>query len=139
MIVFLSTQVVENSASNNHAVIVGDGSVGTTVVRVYDWGEYFASKFQKFEGILSHQTFNIKKDGSVSGRRFTEDEESNEVMLLNQGMNISSSLPDVLEPEGLSLTRQWYLYEQIREFCKDSCRDMVCPKPSACKPKSSGK
>ena len=34
------------------------------------------------------------------------------------------------EPEGLSLQRQWYLYEKIRNFCfDDRKKDLVTPEP----------
>ena len=31
----------------------------------------------------------------------------------------------------MSLERQWYLYEKIRQFCSDICKDLVCLKPLA--------
>ena len=38
-------------------------------------------------------------------------------------------LPQVISPPGLSLSRQWYLYRQIREYCREGTEDLVCPKP----------
>lgn len=40
------------------------------------------------------------------------------------------ALPDEIKPSGLTLERQWYLYDKIRQFC--SCNlaaDLTCPKP----------
>ena len=39
------------------------------------------------------------------------------------------NLPDIITPPGLSLQRQWYLFEKIRDFCSDATKDEVCPKP----------
>ena len=36
----------------------------------------------------------------------------------------------VIVPPGLSLERQWYLHDKIREFCPDHCKDLVCPRPT---------
>ena len=41
----------------------------------------------------------------------------------------ASQLPPVIVPNGLSLERQWYLFDKIREFCSDESKDLVCPKP----------
>ena len=34
---------------------------------------------------------------------------------------LSSDLPDEIVPPGLSLERQWYLYNKIHEFCPAHC------------------
>ena len=38
-------------------------------------------------------------------------------------------LPPVIEPVGLSPTRQWYLFRQIRDYCREGTQDLTCPKP----------
>ncbi|MCG8625900.1 MAG: hypothetical protein MJE68_28370, partial [Proteobacteria bacterium] len=42
-----------------------------------------------------------------------------------------TDLPPVIPPSGLSLERQQYLFEKIREFCREGTKDLVCPNPSA--------
>ena len=37
--------------------------------------------------------------------------------------------PQVIPSPGLSLTRQWYLFEQIRAFSSFESRDVTCPLP----------
>ena len=37
----------------------------------------------------------------------------------------------VISFPGLDIKCQRYLLEHIREYCDDSCKDIVCPKPSA--------
>ena len=34
-------------------------------------------------------------------------------------------LPELVVPPGLPLERQWYLYDKIREFCPDQCKDLA--------------
>ena len=34
-------------------------------------------------------------------------------------------------PPGLPLQRQWYLYNQVREYVKDSLQDVVCTLPNS--------
>lgn len=43
----------------------------------------------------------------------------------------TDELPPVITPHGLSSDRQWYLYNHIREFCRASTEDLVCPIPSS--------
>ena len=43
---------------------------------------------------------------------------------------VADKLPLVITLVGLSPTRQWYLYKQIREFRKDASEDYACPNPS---------
>lgn len=33
----------------------------------------------------------------------------------------------MIQPAGLTPTRQWYLYNEIRQYCTDSTKDLVCP------------
>ena len=41
----------------------------------------------------------------------------------------ASNLLPVIIPQGLSLKRQWYLCDKIREFCSGNTKDLMCPKP----------
>ena len=43
---------------------------------------------------------------------------------------LARELPPVISPAGLSTAREWYLYTQIREFCRDGTEDRTCPMPS---------
>ena len=49
----------------------------------------------------------------------------------------SSSMPELTIISGLSVQRQWYLYENIRVHCKSTlAADITCPKPKDPKPGS---
>ena len=41
----------------------------------------------------------------------------------------SGDLPLLITPTGLDATRQWYLYNEIREYCSEETQDRVCPLP----------
>lgn len=48
-----------------------------------------------------------------------------------------SVLPEEVQPKGLDLERQWYLYEKTRPLCHSNlARDTTCPKPLQPKPGS---
>ena len=39
--------------------------------------------------------------------------------------------PPSVTPAGLSLERRCYLYDKIREYCREDVRDIVCPNPDS--------
>ncbi|CAG8583885.1 24535_t:CDS:1, partial [Racocetra persica] len=48
--------------------------------------------------------------------------------------------PDEITPSGLSLERQWYLFEEVRPHIQNlSKRDFYCPRPQQAKPKKQNK
>ena len=66
------------------------------------------------------------------------DGDETEVQLLKKeapfGKNRAFRLPTKILPNGLSLERQWYLYEQIRTHIpRKQEKDMTCPKPNQAK------
>ncbi|CAG8853044.1 3020_t:CDS:1, partial [Gigaspora margarita] len=45
-------------------------------------------------------------------------------------------LPEIVTPRGISLERQWYLYNEIRKHIQDpKKRDIYCAQPNQPKPK----
>ena len=47
----------------------------------------------------------------------------------------SDQMPDEIIPPGIDAQRQWYLYEQIRQFCGSNlAADLICPEPQIPKP-----
>ena len=48
--------------------------------------------------------------------------------------SIPQGMPEELEPAGLSLVRQTYLYVNIRPHVPPHAKDMLCPKPSSSVP-----
>ena len=120
--------VVNDSAAVNIAQPTGleDGSV---VVTTYDWQNYFSRFCTKVKGIkkLHHLRFESASPGCIFVK---ERAGSTEVKRKDKSWKpTADQLPPVLPPSGLSLQRQWYLYEKIREFCPDHLKDTTCPRP----------
>lgn len=42
---------------------------------------------------------------------------------------IPEGMPRIVPPEGLSQKRREYLFNEIREFCTEESKDLVCPEP----------
>ena len=60
----------------------------------------------------------------------TSDSESTFVMLFDEEWQPAAhELSTAITPAGLPLARQLYLYEQIREYCRDGTEYLVCPNP----------
>ena len=45
-------------------------------------------------------------------------------------MCISTNLTEIIQTKGLSVDRQWYLHDTIRQFCSDDCKDSKPSNPS---------
>ena len=130
--------VVNNSAHCNHAQLVSreDGSV---IVPTYDWTDFFASSFKKVIGIkkLRHFRFSASEPGCVFTKQCCDSDEEEKVELLKHPLAPDpSEMPRIIVPKGLSAMRQWYLHDQIRQFCADEDKDKTCPLPSIPKPMS---
>lgn len=107
---------------------------GDLFVPTYNWSEYFEDHVIKtaLKGITKfhHFRFSCLKPGVVFVKSSSTAKEQ-EIRLLKEPSWKPSphDLPETVVPNGLSLERQLYLYEKIREFCTESTKDMVCPKP----------
>ena len=124
-------QVVETSADVNTSQLVGTQS-GETIVPVYDWANFLALHFRKVPHIKSyhHFHFNALTPGTVTIKQYSDSDETAFNMLTDYNWYTSANdLPQVIPPSGLSSSRQWYLYQQIREFCRPGTEDLTCPKP----------
>ena len=125
--------VVNESASVNIAQPTGleDGSV---VVTMYDWQEYFKTFCTKVTGIkkLHHLRFESASPGCIFEKERAGSTEVKRSILKDKTWSPKADqLPPVLPPSGLSIQRQWYLYNKIREFCPENFKDVTCPRPTA--------
>ncbi len=129
------SQVVERSAVCNEAqLVVGDD--GEVIVPTYDWTDFFATKFKKLPAIkkLHHLRMMSSMPGDVYVKERSDGQESQHSVLKPGVIFDPNELPSVVHPAGLSLQRQWYLYDKIREFCPEPDRDVTCPLPSDPRP-----
>ena len=124
-------RVVNESAAVNIAqpTALEDGSV---VVKTYNWQDYFATYCTKVAGIkkLHHLRFDSAHPGYIFVKEKSGSPEVKRCILKDKTWSPTvEQLPPVLTPSGLSLQRQWYLYEKIREYCPDNFQDITCPRP----------
>ena len=126
-------RAVNQSGSPNVAQLVGT-QAGDVIVPMYNWSEYFEDVTIKtaLKGISHMHHFQFKS--SAPGKVFVKDAIDNEERCINLLKSLpwhpySSDLPNPIVPAGLSLERQYYLYDKIREFVPEDLQDLVCPKP----------
>ena len=130
-------RVTNASAVVNTAQLCGIEK-GEVVVPTYDWKSFLQSRFKVLHNIKSYHHFRFSSEapGIVFVREHVDTEEHKLLLLRDSTWRPSQlHLPPIITPLGLSLDRQWYLYDSIRQFCPESARDHVCPKPLS--PKSS--
>ena len=127
-------KVVTDSAECNECQLVGTED-GEVLVQTYDWTAFLGSMFKKLDGILSFQHFRFSPDGTVHAKHSCEGQEK-AFPLLKKGvvLPLQHTLPPVIQPPGLPLARQWYLFDEIRQFVAPEHQDRVAPQPSLPKP-----
>ncbi|MCG8625782.1 MAG: hypothetical protein MJE68_27755, partial [Proteobacteria bacterium] len=109
-----------------------------TVVPGYDWTSCLSQHIGKFVGIKSfhHLRFSSSHNSSVFVREKSDSPEVEMKLLKDDWTPPATDLPERVAPTGLSLARQWYLFNKIREFCPKDCKDVTCPKPGEPEPES---
>ena len=127
-------EVVKRSASVNHPQLIGEYD-GTTHVKMYDWSNFFESHTIKsaLKGISKMQHFRFTADhpGYVFVKSSSDSPETKIKLLKDTTWKPDKHvLPEVITAPGLSVERQWYLFNKIREFCPDEVKDLVCPQPA---------
>lgn len=126
--------IVESSSKNGHNVCVGN-TAPTIIYR--DWTSWLAQYFIPLKGISNYQHFKIEKDQPISLKE-QKDSKEIRVELLKKKFPFNEppkNLPKQLFSKGLSLKRQWYLYDEIRCHIPDKTdKEQTCPRPT--KPKS---
>lgn len=128
-------EVAERSAVVNHAQLAGEYD-GTIHVPMYDWSSFFEGHTIQtaMKGIsqMHHFRFSADHPGVVFVKNASDDLKECKIHLLKSTTwrPTSTNLPEQIIPPGLSLERQWYLYNKIHDFCPDNVKDIVCPQPS---------
>ena len=128
--------VAEKSAVCNTAQIVCSED-GNPQVMTYDWSSYLIPHFKRITGIKQyhHFRFSSSHPNQVFLKEHVDTEEIALVINKNNWRPDPTQLPDVLQPRGLSIERQWYLFETIRPFCEVESRNIACPEPEVPNPK----
>ena len=79
---------------------------------------------------MHHFRFSASNPGVVYVKISCNDTEKEIKLLKTPWQPTLANMPNIIPPPGLTLERQWYLFNKIREFCPDESKDLVCPKPS---------
>lgn len=128
---------VRRSSRNGHNIpqLINDAE---KLVSFYDWTSFFEAFFKKLPSISKFHHFRMSEEspGVVFVKAYRSSAEK-PINILKRGQQLPNvdTLPSVITPKGLDAARQWYLYDEIRPFCRDtsdslqSCPKPVCPKP----------
>ena len=104
----------------------------TINVPTHEWTEHFEKKlkFVDIPNILDYHHFVLsssEKGVVLCSRRLGDTPEK--VSIIGK-VPITSELPPVVKPRGLSQKRKEYLFTDIREFCTEETKDITAPDPS---------
>ena len=127
--------MVEASAECNHFKLVGNDD-GAVVVHCFDWTSLLCSHFRRIVGIQNfhHFYFSASNPGVAVVKECNDTPETEFRLLKDDWVPNPDEYLDVITSKGLSLERQWYLYDSIRQFCPDKDKDITCPLPAHQKP-----
>jgi len=134
--------IVESSSKNGHNVCVRTPKNRAFPVIYRDWSSWLSQYFTTFKGISNYHYFRVeRKNPSILVVKERKDSEEIKVELTKKKFPFSKTkppkkLPKQLVPAGLSLKRQWYLYDQIRcHISYESDKNQTCPRPKTPKSK----
>lgn len=104
---------------------------GESLVPSYDWQTFLSPSYCPLPGIkrFHHLHFTRQRPGVVLAKEFQHSPEQ-EFELLRPDANVRQEVPCQQEKPGLDAKRQWYLFDQIRDFCTEETKDITCPRPS---------
>ena len=121
-------QIINISTTANEAVRYNEGSGWIW----YDFTSFLSPHFKGLPGITKYYHFWFSKSelGKVYCSKESGGEEVPFVLLLNNNCNFNQ-LPSILNTQPLTLKRQWYLYNKIRQYVDKEFKDVLCPLPTS--------
>lgn len=132
---------VSQSSRNGHNIphIANDEA---NPVIFYDWKSFLGAFFKPLKNISKFHSFVVSasKPGVVICKEFADSQER-AFSLLRNGVHIEAGvMPHEVHSPGLDADRQWYLYDNIRQYFRsDPAKDKTCPLPKIAKSTSSKK
>ena len=111
---------------------------GRRIVDWCDWKTFLDDFFKHIPAITTYHHFRFTKSspGTVFLRKFVDSPEEAFVMT-NMITLPNDQAPQKLTPKGMDLKRQWYLFEEITQFCSTpEAAQLTCPHPKDQKPSS---
>jgi hypothetical protein len=135
-------EVIETSSKNGHNVCQPYRNRLTNKPEIVyrDWVSWLAQYFKPIPNITNYQHFQLDADGGLKVKETVDGKDENITILkkafAGDKQKLFTGFPEELAPQGLSIERQWYLYDQIRMHIPDiRDQDATCPKPCIDKPK----
>src|SRR6266498_4214578 len=107
------------------------------IVHFYDWTKFLLKFFKPISNILKYHHFILHKDniGNVKIKEIVDENKQTIDIRKSKNINIIGFSQEI-HSTGLSAERQWYLYEQVRQYIQDPQKqDEYYPLPSISKPK----
>ncbi len=97
---------------------------------MYEWPSFFTPIFKKKLPEItstcppaSQALLSPRNTATPQARRST-------IIIVKDGVLLNKDeIPSVIKPQGLSLQRQWYLFDKVRVFCPVADKDVTCPEP----------
>jgi hypothetical protein len=133
--------IVESSSKNGHNVCVRTSENNIYPIIYRDWTSWLSRYFIIFKGISNYHHFRVERNNpSIIIVKEQKDSKEMKVELTKKPFPFSKvqppkKLPKQLLPGGLSLKRQWYLYDQIRSHIpSEGDKNKTCPMPNAPRP-----
>lgn len=131
--------IVKSSSKNGHNVCVHNSMNPSVTYRA--WSLWLSQYFTTLKGISNYHHFRVeRKNPSILVVKERQDSEEIKIEMTKKKFPFSKvqppkRLPKQLLPAGLSLKRQWYLYDHIRcHIPYENDKNQTCPRPK--KPKS---
>ena len=119
-------QVVNTSSVVNVAESIGS-TEGEILVPTYDWQSFLGYFFNKLKGIkkFHHSRFESDSPGGVFVKEKIDSVKTELSLMKTSHEPLTTEMPQQLAPSGLSLQRQWYLYQKVQEFFRVLSKDAV--------------
>lgn len=133
--------MIEASSENGHNICQRFRSPsGKPEIDYRDWSNWLSNYFKKLPNITDYHHFQIdsSQPGEVVVKESLDAPEERYMLLKGEFPYQTTPLPQPpgkLKPQGLTLDREWYLYEKIREHIpRLEDQDETCPLPKTAKP-----
>lgn len=138
-------KTIEMSSKNGHNIcqIYRKSAEDQPEIVYRDWVSWLGKYFKSVPDITSYHHFkmNNTEPGKLIVKEALDSEEKTLDLIKKESQinqhNPFSGLPERIMPLGLSIEREWYLYDQIRMHIPNELdKDQTCPKPKTNKPSS---